>query len=49
MNDKPTSSDKLTASDKLTRRWHEYEDNPAQDFGAYLEWCINVVGGNSRN
>lgn len=33
----------------VKKRWHEYEDGPAQDFGAYLEWCISVVGGNKHN
>jgi len=33
----------------IKKRWHEYEDNPAQDFGAYLEWCISVVGGKKRS
>jgi len=28
----------------IKKRWQEYEDNPKQDFGVWLEWCINVVG-----
>lgn len=33
----------------LKKRWHEYKDNLAQDFGVYLEWHISVVGGNKHN
>lgn len=29
----------------IQKQWHEYEANPNQDFGHFLEWCINVVGG----
>jgi transposase len=28
----------------IKKRWHEYETSPHQGFGAYLEWCIDVVG-----
>lgn len=33
----------------IKKIWQEYEDNPMQDFGAYLEWCVNVAGGRKRN
>lgn len=33
----------------IKKRWYEYKDNLAQDFGAYLEWCVSVVGGNKQN
>jgi transposase len=29
----------------IKKQWHEYEDNPYQDFKVFLEWCIGVVGG----
>jgi transposase len=29
----------------IKKKWHEYESSPHQDFGAYLEWCIDIVGG----
>jgi transposase len=29
----------------IQKQWHEYEANLKQDFGYFLEWCINVVGG----
>jgi transposase len=28
----------------VRKRWHEYEDNPEQDFKLFLEWCIDTVG-----
>jgi transposase len=28
----------------IKKQWHEYESSPHQEFGAYLEWCIDVVG-----
>jgi transposase len=32
-------------------RWNlmEYESNPAQDFAAFLKWCISVAGGRVDN
>jgi transposase len=27
----------------IKRQWHEYEDNPNQDFGLFLEWCMSIV------
>lgn len=29
----------------IKKNWQEYENNPIQDFGAFLEWCISVAGG----
>jgi transposase len=29
----------------IKKQWHEFEDNPNQDFSLFLEWCIGVVGG----
>lgn len=28
----------------IKQRWNEYKENPGQGFGAFLEWCIGVVG-----
>lgn len=28
----------------LKRTWPEYEDLPYQDFGKFLQWCVDVVG-----
>jgi transposase len=33
----------------IKRNWHKYEENPQQGFDAFLEWCINVVGGNKKS
>jgi transposase len=33
----------------IRRNWVEYESNPAQDFSAFLEWCISVAGGRVDN
>lgn len=33
----------------IKKRWNEYEDNPVQDCGAFLEWCISVAGGKKHN
>ena len=33
----------------IKRNWQRYEEYPEQDFGAFLEWCISVVGGNERS
>jgi len=27
----------------IKTQWHEYEDNPNQDFGLFLEWCMSIV------
>jgi transposase len=29
----------------IKKQWHEYESNPQQDFEAFLEWCVDMVGG----
>jgi hypothetical protein len=26
------------------RNWSYYRDDPGQEFGSFLEWCINRVG-----
>lgn len=28
----------------IRRQWHLSTDLPRQDFGAFLEWCVDVVG-----
>jgi transposase len=33
----------------VKRHWHKFLENPEQGFDAYLEWCIDVVGGNERS
>ena len=33
----------------IKRKWKDYEDNQEQDFGAYLEWCVDVAGGRKHN
>jgi transposase len=30
----------------IKRNWQSYKENPEQGFDAFLEWCIDVVGGN---
>ena len=29
----------------IKKQWHEFENSPHEEFGAYLEWCVSVVGG----
>jgi transposase len=29
----------------IKKQWHEYESKPHSDFGAFLEWCVTMVGG----
>jgi transposase len=29
----------------IKKQWHEFENDPQQDFGAFLEWCVGMVGG----
>ena len=31
------------------KQWHEYEDNPPQDFKLFLEWCVGCVGSRKQN
>jgi transposase len=33
----------------IKRSWHNYEENPEQGFDAFLEWCIDIVGGRERS
>jgi transposase len=33
----------------IKRHWQIYEDDPEQGFDTFLEWCIDVVGGNKRS
>ena len=33
----------------IKKRWQEYEENPRQDFGVWLQWCINVVGSRDNH
>jgi transposase len=33
----------------IKRHWYEYEENPNQDFGVFLEWCIGIAGGRYRS
>ena len=28
----------------IKRHRRQYEDNPEQGFGVFLEWCVNAVG-----
>ena len=29
----------------IKRNWQAFEDSPEQGFDAFLEWCVDVVGG----
>jgi transposase len=33
----------------IRRNWHPYENLPYQDFGIYLEWCVDVVGSKEQS
>jgi transposase len=33
----------------IKKYWYEYEDNPHQNFTAFLEWCVSVVGDRERS
>jgi transposase len=33
----------------IKKQWHEYEDNPHQDFKLFLEWCVGVVGSRKQS
>jgi transposase len=33
----------------IRKNWHIYEDLPYQDFGIYLEWCVDVVGSKEQS
>jgi transposase len=28
----------------IKKQWHEFESSPQLDFGAFLEWCVDMVG-----
>jgi transposase len=30
-------------------KWHSYEENPAQGFDNFLEWCVDVVGARKES
>jgi transposase len=31
----------------IKKKWHRNEDFISREFKIFLEWCINVVGGNA--
>jgi hypothetical protein len=31
------------------KQWHEFESSPHEEFGAYLKWCISMVGGREES
>lgn len=31
----------------IKKQWHEFKNSLHAEFGAYLEWCVSVVGGRS--
>jgi transposase len=33
----------------IKKKWHEYEDNPHQDFKVFLEWCVGMVGSRKQS
>jgi len=33
----------------IKKNWQRYEEDPQQGFDAFLEWCIDIVGGNQRS
>lgn len=33
----------------IKKHWQIYKDNPGQGFDTFLEWCIDVAGGNKRS
>lgn len=33
----------------IKKQWHEFENSPHEEFGAYLEWCVSVVGGREES
>jgi len=32
----------------IKRNWKAYEENPAQGFNAFLDWCVDMVGERER-
>jgi transposase len=33
----------------IKKQWYEFEASPHQDFRAFLEWCVSVVGGKANS
>ncbi|KAJ5340390.1 hypothetical protein N7541_009514 [Penicillium brevicompactum] len=33
----------------IRRNWQSYEENPAQGFDNFLEWCVDVVGARKKS
>jgi transposase len=33
----------------IKKNWKIYEQNPEQGFAAFLEWCVDVVGGREES
>jgi transposase len=33
----------------IKRNWQFYEESPEQRFDAFLEWCVDVVGGREES
>jgi hypothetical protein len=38
------ASDRSGATAFIKKHWHKHEDYAHQDFGRFLEWCVDVVG-----
>jgi transposase len=33
----------------IKRNWQHHGSLPRQDFGAFLEWCVDIVGSKTSN
>jgi transposase len=33
----------------IKRNWEVYEENPAQGFNTFLDWCVDIVGGREKS
>ena len=33
----------------VKKNWSQYEKNPDQDFSEFLQWCMDIVGGNQTS
>jgi transposase len=33
----------------IKRSWSTYEDDPAQEFNVFLEWCVDQVGSKEHS
>src|SRR5271156_5765171 len=33
----------------IKKSWTVYEENPKQGFGAFLKWCVDMVGGKEKS